>query len=287
MAVGDVQVLFGDEVSRTNPKDATSSNISISINDGMVFNGTSSYAYINNFDLSDTDQMTISYWIYPTISSICIICEHSTDYTTNNNAFAASYGDDGPDKIIFFMADHKDANNFFRTIKSYPLNNWYHVVITKDRTLAGSYQTKIWVNGIKDYVIYAGANATLTSYYGNYPLYIGSRAGSTFFLKGKLCNFLIYKRILNEREIKDLYNSGRTAYAVVRDGLYVEYSGRDYKGSPSSPTLIYDTKSITRTMLNPRITEQALKELRTNANTKYLAAEINGKIMFAGIEEAA
>jgi len=288
MAVGDVQVLFADVVTRSNFHDAISSNISI--NDGMVFNGTNSYAYIPNFDLSDTKQITFSFWIYPTARTLCCICEHSANSSANNAFFVNFESGSAADKVKFAIRDHESTTNWyniFKTIKEYPINNWYHVAITKDRTQEGREQTKIWVNGTQDYAIYSNYYNTLTSYFENNTLYIGTRGNVAYFLYGRLCNFLIYKRILNEREIKDLYNSGRTSYAVVTDGLYVEYSGRDFEGSSSSPTLIYDTRSITRAMFQPKIITQVLRELRTNANTKYLAAEINGKIMFAGIEEAA
>lgn len=59
--------------------------------------------------------------------------------------------------------------------------------------------------------------------------------------EGLIYSGLAFDKILTTEQKTALFNAGKDSYSVIRDGLYGQYSGKDYIGTEALPTIILDT----------------------------------------------
>ena len=60
---------------------------------------------------------------------------------------------------------------------------------------------------------------------------------------GTIYQTLIFNRNVSDEEATTIYNAGKDAYSPITDGLIMQYTAKDYLGTPESPTRIYNTKT--------------------------------------------
>lgn len=72
---------------------------------------------------------------------------------------------------------------------------------------------------------------------------------------------LLYSVELTQEEITQIYQEGKDAYSPISEGLMGQWSGRDYEGTVSAPTTIYDTGKLTNLCQNCSQTELSLYNL--------------------------
>lgn len=205
---GNSNDVFGNNGTDTN---ITYSAANGKLIQGAGFNGSSSYIVNgSNLDLSTTNKMTLSFWVKFTSTSVLILLEQSTNYNSNN-AFIA-YIDSG--KVYFGNRDAALSVNLGYT-SAINDGNWKHIVGTIDRSLVGTAQTNIYVNGVVDKTSFSGPS--LTGNMGSFKLYIGARAGSSLWFNSALDEISIWNRVLSADEVKDLYLNGNGSQYPFRD----------------------------------------------------------------------
>jgi len=102
------------------------------------------------------------------------------------------------DFITFNNWNVSNANIYVETSHIYPINNWYHIVLTMDFV---NNLSKVFINNIK--VI--EKNMTLVR--PNSPVYnIGKLPRGDGPFNGLIDDIRIYSRVLTEPEIQQLYN---------------------------------------------------------------------------------
>lgn len=169
----------------------------------LLFDGSNDYASLASLDLTNTDKMSLSFWIKWSSVNTPILLEYSTSYAANN-AFVLDLNDGALGRIL--LADHTTSGyNSAFTSGSYNDGKWHHVVATIDRGL-GVYQNSLYVDGAYDTIQSPNYTADINGNFGGpYPFYIGSRAGGGYFFSGGLEDIRLYKRALTRAEARWLY----------------------------------------------------------------------------------
>ena len=206
-----------DETSGTSISDSsgnsntgTVTNVTLGasgkLNSSAYFNGTTSKAVIaNSASLNPSTSLTISAWVYPTVSSQSTGIMYKWG-TGSSNQFAFRLNS-GAARITVAQSNQSVvAVNGGTTL---PINQWSHVMAIANST-AGT--LTLYVNGVTD----GSTTYNGTLYTGGatpVPLSIGCQiddAGSVCynFLAGNLDEVALWSRALGTTEVQQLYQRG-------------------------------------------------------------------------------
>ena len=150
-----------------------------------------------------TDKVYISFWLKTSQTNTAVVTELGTD-TNSNNSFISSINDTLANRVS--ITDHISGYNIGNSAININDNNWHHVVLTIDRSLAGSQQNSIYVDGILSYVQNTTYQSDLNGNWGIFPLFIGQRGGSQYGFNGQIKFLKIFNYPLSPSEITNLYN---------------------------------------------------------------------------------
>jgi hypothetical protein len=161
------------------------------------------------------DYRTISYtletWVFPinpsnnpflyriyilTKSNSCIQSELLLEFGRTANRFSFVYRDD----IILTSA------------KVYPLNNWYHAVITRNNNGDGTYTSTLYVNSLFDQratVSFGGSGGS-----GNVNIGDVASCNQVSSFPGKVAVARIYNRTLTPNEIAQNFNATKYKFLI-------------------------------------------------------------------------
>jgi len=174
----------------------------------LSFDGVDDYVVVNNFNLSNTNKITISIWLRFSVSTLKVPLEHSTNFNYNN-AFLMAYNEFGGVGSLQLSDHNSSGYNIAYTTGGYNNNQWHHFVAVSNRDLDGLNQITLYVDGNQNTIHHQTYRVDLNGVYSNYPLYFGSRGGSVFFFNGFIDEVRIYNRALSEAEIQAIYNATR------------------------------------------------------------------------------
>lgn len=153
---------------------------------------------------SNLSQLTVSIWVYPASKSTKIILENGTDFTTNTFYLAQEnanyftfevYGGGGYDVVY--------ANYIYQT------NTWYNLTGV---WTAGS-RVEMYTNGILSSGTRGGSIRPVVIS-GNTDMFVGSRAGSSYFYSGQLNQPMLYDHALSPLEIQQNFEATRRRYGL-------------------------------------------------------------------------
>lgn len=167
----------------------------------MKFNGSTIVTIPDNDSLDNTDKFSMAFWVKPTTldGTARGIVSKRLD-STNENAYTAFFYTG--DKIFVDIAHNADR---FSTNTVFQVNQWYHVLVVFDGTLASGQRSKVYVNGALD-VTAADVETTIPNRASN--LLIGGMAanGTT---TGFIDDVRLYNTALTATDALKLYNIGR------------------------------------------------------------------------------
>ena len=181
----------------------------------LTFNGSSQYASrVNTASLKPSTAISIEQWLNAdswtagTASSYkcSLSCTQGGGYSHNIwSGIFYSY--------IFaggrYLVPSASVSNFY---------GWHHFVTTFD----GQY-AKLFIDGsLANTVDYGSANNTMT--YASNSIFVGAEASSGtspegYYWQGKISSTSIYNKALSNAEIAQNYNSTKTRYNIIQDGL--------------------------------------------------------------------
>ena len=162
----------------------------------LSFNGSNSAMLTNSIDFSATDKMTVFAGVRKLSDAATkIVAELSANLNTNNGAFfvgapfsaGANYGINTKGTATAPTA----TTNIFAA----PITN----VLTGLGNISGD-QAILRVNGTQAAISTADQG---TGNYGNYPLYIGARAGTSLWFNGHLYNLIVRGAQSTDQQIID------------------------------------------------------------------------------------
>ena len=170
--------------------------------DGASFDGSSSGITIEDFPLIFNDSISLSVWAYYNDDSRGIIFGN---YNSFNDVNFEKYT--SRRLRLYWNRGERDT---FSSVNAFELNQWNHLVLIRNKQLN---RMEFWVNGeLVSTVLNAGSDIVSTSQ--NFRIGKDSRTGITV-TDGSMSNLQIYNRALSEKEIKTLYDRGRSDSGII------------------------------------------------------------------------
>lgn len=217
------------KTDNTIGKDLSSSNYNLNIvgatytDKGLYFDGTNDYAYLDLLDFKSSTAFTLDFKAQLLESSQAyIIFETSVDSNKNYGSFYLDSNEFGSKDLHLAMKFTNPGEGIYKTINHKMANNIISVDSIEHYTISSD-ATKTYNNFIEMYKNNENLNPQPYLSYtydysniplGNYPLYIGTRAGTGFYTPMYLEELRIYNKALTQEEI-NLNSQGN----IVEDSL--------------------------------------------------------------------
>ena len=179
------------------------------------FDGTNDYAKtVSTLDLSQYDYITVQInMLSENTNKLELTFEHSDNWNTNIGGFGLTNHSGGSTYNNNLHHTNHDRGGIYRNYEANILNDWHqqtNIFSSVDDT--SGRLTYIDGNLLNYSVQPSGSypTGTITSNslnFGNYHFYISSRAGSNYFLNGKVKSILIYGTKLSSSQIYQNYDA--------------------------------------------------------------------------------
>src|SRR5271166_2220010 len=174
------------------------------------------YVSIPKIDLSGTNAITVALWTNRTYSTSGghALFEATRNYNNSTTGFGFFPDDATCDGI---QAALRGNLGYVANCYSQPSSGvWHHLAVVFDKSQTGGDQVTLYVDGVLQTVdrnLYASTN---TNNFGNNPIYLFSRAGTSEFNSGIIDDLRIYNGALTAEQIQQIYvNSGLVSIAVT------------------------------------------------------------------------
>jgi hypothetical protein len=189
-----------------------------------TFNGTSSFASAP-LTLSGQTVITVCMWISWNeafgAQDDDLAMEYSANHNSNNDSWIWDFQSSSPDAgNIDLGVDHIAGSANLAGITPPSSSAWHHYAVVQDVTgSSGSASIPhVYIDASAQSPTYSGANAGGTAW-GNYTLYLMSRAGSALFGTGYCADLAIYSGTLTGANVTSLFN-GTSPLSVASGPLY-------------------------------------------------------------------
>ena len=169
------------------------------------FNGVNQWLQTNSIDFSYSDKMFVCAGVRKLLdASYPVLAEISTSWSANNGTFTVGGGD--PNGYVF---GSRGAVSSPAIVSGYvaPITS----VLSGIGNISGD-QSILRINGTQAAISTADQG---TGNYGNYPLYIGARAGSSLWFNGRLYGMVVAGKQASASEI-----SSTETYLNQKTGAY-------------------------------------------------------------------
>ncbi len=165
------------------------------------------YVSIPALDLSSTQAVTVALWVNRTYSTSGghALFEATTNYTNSTTGFGFFPDDPACSGIRIALRGNLGA---VANCYSQPSSGiWHHLAVVLDKSQTGGDAVKLYLDGILQTANRSLNASTNTNNFGNNPIYIFSRAGTTEFNSGAIDDLRIYDSALTGEQIQQIYNS--------------------------------------------------------------------------------
>ena len=176
----------------------------------LSFNGTSSSMQTNSIDFTYTDKMFVSAGVRKlSDAAFGMIAELSNNISNNNGSFSLSAGNLSTGAPAYAGATKGTSFGSAQTSNNYPapITN----TLTTDGDISGD-SFVIRVNGTQAAISTADQG---TGNYGNYPLYLGARAGTSLF-----ANIRFYGLVAAGKQVSAAEITSTETYLNQRTGAF-------------------------------------------------------------------
>ncbi|MBE4620616.1 DUF6701 domain-containing protein [Vibrio navarrensis] len=207
--VGEVKNTFSTSLYGRARNGATTNNIDPAFSPDTSNMGTCGYGefvanqnqYVevaHDSQLSLSNQLTVSAWVYPTSrpasGSLYTIVSKDTNY---------EFHLDSAGHVFWYWQRSNGSANSLTTTETIPLNTWSHITIRYDNSLPGNQRQKIYINGV---AVESGNDSnSLRTNTLNLEIGRDYNFDSRSF-DGRIDEVAIYSRALSDSQILDLYN---------------------------------------------------------------------------------
>ena len=173
------------------------------------FDGFDDYGVVQNFDLSGTGVVSVSFWmkkeVYSNDNGISFeLTNNFNDYSTG---FAIIPGDSN-NCVNYLGVFLKGNNGYNGACYQRPDNNlWHHFVAIFDKTRDNN-EVDLYIDGVLIPPFSRPYNVDNNNTFGVAPIYFSSRAGMGYFSKSVIDEVSVWDRALTSEEVKTLYFQG-------------------------------------------------------------------------------
>ncbi len=167
----------------------------------------SQYVSIPAIDLSDTQSVTVALWANRTYSTAGghALFEATTDHTNSSTGFGF-FPDDATCNGI--QAALRGNVGYTANCYSQPSSGvWHHLAVVLDKSQTGGDQVAFYVDGVLQTPTRSLYASTNTNNFGNNPIYLFSRGGSTEFSSGMIDDLRLYNSALTAAQIQQIYTA--------------------------------------------------------------------------------
>ena len=254
-----------DEGTGTTAADSSGNGYNATLFNGVtwingVFNkaisadNVSQYASTPAINLTGTTAVTVSMWVNRTYSSGGTSGDTLFEFSNNLNGFAGSFGfypDEAADcgTTAMEVGLHGDAG-FNLNCYSHPTSGvWHHIAVVYDVTQPAASEVSLYIDGVLQTPLSQTHSSDNSAAFGNFPLYLFSRGGTTAFSGGEMDEVQLYSRALSSSEITELYNEKTT----VTVGASASPTSLPFGNEGVNGTSAPQTVTISSTGTNPLV----------------------------------
>lgn len=164
----------------------------------LVFDGADDFLVTNNIDFTTTDKVSLFVGIKSvlTLETYQVVMELSASVATNNGAFVLTSPHGGTGIISYTSKGNVRSDNIISAI---PVAER----VISAQSVISSDTNKVKVNN----VLQISSTDQGTGNYGNYPLYIGRRAGTSLPFSGHIYSLISIGRLTTDAETINLEKS--------------------------------------------------------------------------------
>lgn len=166
------------------------------------FNGSQSIKTTTNLPLN-SDKVCVKFWMKTSHVAATCISELSPNFN-NNNAFGLYINNSFTTTID--IVDHAQDYNIIYSNRAVTNNQWIHIIATIDRSL-GVNQSKIYINGELNFLIYESLYRDNNGNFAGHLLYIGQRAGNQYGYVGSLMKYQIFNQVPTDAQAMEMYQN--------------------------------------------------------------------------------
>ena len=173
------------------------------------------YVSIPKINLSGSNAVTVALWANRTYSTAGghTLFEATTNYSNSTTGFAFLPDDT---TCAGIQAALRGNLGYVANCYSQPSSGvWHHLAVVFDKSQTGGDEVKFYVDGVLQTInrsLYASTN---TNNFGNNPLYLFARAGTTQFNSGLIDDLRIYNSALTAQQIQRIYNNSELVSIAV------------------------------------------------------------------------
>ncbi len=189
-------------------------------------------------DLSGTRAVTIAFWakrIY-SISGKDVLFEATTNYQNSTTGFAFLPDDELCQGIQAALRGNEGTT---ANCYSQPSSGiWHHLAVVFDKGQTGGGEVAFYVDGVLQTPSWSVSASTNTNSFGNNPVYLFSRGGTSKFSSGTVDDLRIYNRALTAAQIQELYDGpiNGSGGSITLDGNV--HRVRDNGSTPSYTAVV-------------------------------------------------
>ncbi len=174
------------------------------------------YVSIPAIDLRGTKAVTVAFWskrIYSTAGGHALF-EASEDYKRSTTGFALFPDDDECHGVQASL--HGDLGYTSNCYLQPSSGAWHYLAVVFDKSQTNGNEVAFYVDGALQTPARSLEASTNTNTFGDNPIYLFSRSGTTDFDSGTIADFRLYNTALTAEQIQQLYNSaGLVGLSVV------------------------------------------------------------------------
>jgi uncharacterized repeat protein (TIGR02543 family) len=190
------------------------------INKAISFNGVDQYGSVASLNLSNTNQVSISFWGILSTDSRSVVYELTPNYNQFTTGLAMFINDTPTCNLgqVSLVVKGDDGYN----IKCYNLPTdrvWHHYVAIYDKSSNSANEVNLYIDNVLQAPSSQPYYADNTNNFSNSPFYLMSREGIYRYTNGSIDDLRIYNRLLSASDINSLYSlgSGTTSPPPVTD----------------------------------------------------------------------
>jgi Concanavalin A-like lectin/glucanases superfamily len=166
------------------------------------------FVYIPPVDLSRTNAVTVAFWAKRTYSKAGghVLFEASDNYNNSTEGFVFLPDDDMCQGIQIGL---RGDVGYTASCYGQPSSQvWHHLAVVFDKSQTGGNAIAFYVDGKIQTATRSLAASTNTNNFGDEPIYLFSRGGTTQFDSGTIDDFRIYGNALPAAKVQQSYLSG-------------------------------------------------------------------------------
>lgn len=212
----------------------------------LNFDGTDDYASEAAVDLSTTNVVTVSLWLYQSAwnDTDDLAVETTVNWNSYTTGLIVNPNGGSPCAGSFWIGVRGNVGYNIACYNRPGAGAWHHIVAVFDKSQTTN-EVDLYIDGLLQTPTSRPPSYTSnnTNNFGNDPIYLMSRGGSSLFTAGKLDEVRIYTRALSAGDVTELFGKGPLAYWKFDENTgttTTDSTGSGYTGtlatSPATPT---------------------------------------------------